>query len=88
LAIDVECPCGHLFEARDDQAGGVVNCPSCGKAAPVPGLRDPLWTGVQVAAALGWAGATAATFAAHGLVAAFACAVLLGALLWLLSRGL
>jgi hypothetical protein len=88
LPIGVECACGHLFEARDDQAGGVVNCPSCGKAAPVPGLRDPLWTGVKVAAALGWALATAFAWERHGALAALACALLLGAVLWLLSRAL
>ena len=88
MSIDVECACGHAFEAREDQAGGIVNCPRCGKAAPVPGLRDPLWATLRVAAALAWAGGTAVVLVRHGLLAGFLCALLLGALLWLLSRAL
>ena len=65
-----------------------MNCPRCGKAAPVPGLHDPLWGVLKVAAALGWAGGTAVVLLRHGLLAGLLCALLLGALLWLLSRAL
>jgi len=46
--------CGHRFEAADTLAGGLANCPGCGKATPVPGLRDPYFRLLQAAMALGW----------------------------------
>ena len=35
--------CGNTFEIDGDLAGGITNCPSCGKATEVQGLRDPIW---------------------------------------------
>ena len=39
--------------------GGIVNCPSCGRATSVPGLSDPLWRLIQA----GILGAAAVAFA-------------------------
>ena len=36
--------CAERFEAPGRSAGGLTNCPSCGKATTVPGGRDDLWT--------------------------------------------
>ena len=40
--------CLGEFTPRRDQVGGIVNCPLCGVATPVEGLRDPLWRLLQV----------------------------------------
>ena len=78
--------CSHLFEADEKFVGGYTNCPQCGKATPVEGLRDPLWrmwqVGVVVAVVLA-AGITGAAFGP-----ALAAGVLVGglALAWLISR--
>jgi hypothetical protein len=86
VTIRVECPCSWSFDASDDLAGGLANCPSCGRAAEVPGLRDPLWRLIQVGAAIVVVGAAAYAWSQAGPAAAFAVAAVLGALLWLLSR--
>ncbi|MBK8975793.1 MAG: hypothetical protein IPM29_07690 [Planctomycetes bacterium] len=46
--------CGASFEVDDRLTGGITNCPECGKATTVPGLRDGLaWLSlVGVAAAV------------------------------------
>jgi len=82
------CACGHEFEVRGDLAGGITNCPRCGKAVEVPGLRDPAWRLLQVIAAVAWACATAGAYVAWGLADAVTLAVCVAALLWLLSRAL
>jgi hypothetical protein len=82
------CACGHEFEAKDDLAGGIANCPRCGRAVEVPGLRDPFWRVLQGLAALLCAVATAAAYFAWGLVGAVATAACVAALLWLVSRAL
>ena len=52
----VDCEhCGQPFECADTLAGGLTNCPSCGKATPVTGLRDPYFRLLQVVIATGWA---------------------------------
>jgi hypothetical protein len=66
LPIEVDCPCGASFPASDELAGGITNCPSCGKAVDVPGLRDPFWRVCQVGAAIVWAGVTAVVFVQSG----------------------
>jgi hypothetical protein len=88
VTVDVHCDCGHRFEARDDQVGGIVNCPGCGKATDVPGLRDSAWRSLQVGAVLLWTGVTVAATASQGPVAGAVWAIVLGGLLWLLSRAL
>jgi len=55
VSADVFCSCGHRFDAREDQVGGIVNCPRCGHAVEVPGLRDPLWRLIQLSAVVIWA---------------------------------
>lgn len=82
------CACGHEFEVKDDLAGGITNCPRCGKAVEVEGLRDPAWRLLQAVAAAGWAAATAAAYFAWGVAGAAAVAAGLAAVLWLLSRAL
>ena len=78
--------CGHLFEADSKLVGGYANCPQCGKATAVEGLRDPLWRLWQVGAAVGVVIAAALAGAAFG--PAPAAGVLVGglALAWLISR--
>lgn len=86
--IRAACACGHEFEVRDDLAGGITNCPRCGKAVEVEGLRDPAWRLLQVVAVAGWASATAAAYFAWGVAGAAAVAMGLAAVLWLVSRAL
>ena len=88
MSVAVDCACGAMFEAPDSLAGGITNCPSCGKAVSVPGLRDPLWRLLQLGAAVAWAGITAVAFLAGGPAAGIVTAVGLALLLWLISKGL
>lgn len=54
--IHVDCQqCGKPFEVADTLAGGLTNCPDCGKATPVPGLHDPFYRLIQIAVAIAWA---------------------------------
>ncbi|MEN8151592.1 MAG: hypothetical protein ABFS86_17385 [Planctomycetota bacterium] len=80
--------CGHMFEADAKLAGGYTNCPGCGKATPVEGLRDPLWRLFQVGAAVGVVIATAIAGVAVGPAAAVGVFVAGLALAWLISRAL
>ena len=49
--ITVRCQhCVSVFEVGPELVGGITNCPDCGRATQVGGLRDPLWRGLQ----LGW----------------------------------
>ncbi len=88
MLIDVFCECGQLNEVSEELGGGIVNCSGCGRAVTVPGLRDPLWRVMEVAAVVGWAAATAFTYATAGVVWAFVVAVGVALSLWLLSRAL
>jgi hypothetical protein len=88
LTRAASCACGHEFEVADELAGGIANCPRCGKAVEVEGLKDPAWRLLQAVAAAGWASATAAAYFAWGALGAAATAVLLAAVLWLVSRAL
>jgi len=38
--IRFRCTCGHPFETADDMAGGLVQCPDCGKLNDIPTLSD------------------------------------------------
>ena len=38
--IRFHCTCQHLFETADDLAGGLVQCPKCGKLNDIPTLSD------------------------------------------------
>jgi hypothetical protein len=65
-----------------------VNCPRCGRATSVPGLRDPLWRLVQAGVAglaalalgLGWNGSSP--------LAGLGAGALVLALGWLATRAL
>jgi hypothetical protein len=78
--------CGHFFEVEERFAGGIVNCPACGRATEVAGLRDPLWKGLVIAAVVGWIGASAFVVSTWGLIPGLAAAAALGIFLWLVSR--
>ena len=41
--IEVACDCGRQFKVPGTLSGGLSNCPSCGKAAPVPGGSEKLF---------------------------------------------
>ena len=62
MSIRVRCPQGHTFDADAQLAGGITNCPRCGQATSVPGLKDPFWRVLQVVAVFGWLCATFAAF--------------------------
>ena len=69
--IEVECErCGQFFEAADSLAGGLTNCPACGKATEVPGLRDKFFRVIQVGMAVAWALLTAIGWTTGGWVGA------------------
>ena len=83
--ILVDCEhCFKPFEVVDSLAGGLANCPDCGKATPVPGLRDPWFRVTQVAMVVGWALVTAIAWSTGGLTGALivggGAALLLGLL--------
>jgi uncharacterized paraquat-inducible protein A len=78
--------CRHAFEPPARLAGGIANCPRCGRAVEVPGLRDPMWRVLQAVVA---AAAVAVTLVMAQYTSP-APAVVAGALVlagaWLLSR--
>ena len=41
--LEVVCDCGHRFNVPGSLRGGMSNCPSCGKAADVPGGPEKLF---------------------------------------------
>ncbi len=67
-------------------AGGLANCPSCGKATTVPGLRDPLWRLWQTVAVILLVAATGLVYMTVGPMAAVGAAVIGLLLAWLASR--
>jgi hypothetical protein len=86
VSVEAFCECGHLNEAPDTLAGGIINCAACGRATQVPGLRDHYWTALKVAAAVGWALVTAWAYTAAGLPGALIAAVGGALVLFVLSR--
>ncbi len=82
----VRCDCGHEFEAAEEFKGGYVNCPACGRAAAVPGLRDPLWRLWQGLGLLAVIGLGVLGYGAGGPLAAVAVGIAGLGLLWLVSR--
>ena len=65
--VAVECErCGKFFEAADSLAGGLTNCPACGKATGVPGLRDGFFRVIQLGMAVAWVLLTAIGWSAGG----------------------
>ncbi len=86
MAVPVRCSCGHFFTVEAHLTGGYVNCPGCGKATPVPGLRDPFWRAVQVVASAVWMAAVVGGYVLFGAPGSLIVGVGGAALLWLLSR--
>lgn len=54
MGIPARCPCGHRWQVGEDLAGGLSNCPRCGKATQIEGLHDPFWRLIQGAAVVVW----------------------------------
>ena len=87
--IPCECPhCGNGFEAARSLAGGITNCPRCGKAVQVEGLRDWMWRILQAIAVFAVIGVTWLSYVAWGPGAAVVAFVvgILGT--WLLSKAM
>ena len=87
--VPADCShCRHAFTVSKNLAGGIANCPHCGKAVEVAGTRDPLWRAAQLGAGL-LAGAGGVTVgAAAGPVAGSGAAAGAAAVLWLISRAM
>jgi hypothetical protein len=88
LSTEIRCDCGHFFSADDALAGGMTNCPRCGHAVEVPGLRDPFWRVLQAGAVVLWIGAVVVAAQIGGAGVAVITAIAGASLLWLLSRAL
>lgn len=88
MSLEVRCDCGHLFSVAPSLAGGFATCPRCGKAASVPGLKDPAWRLLQAGAVVLWVGVVSVAWSQGGPGLGLAFAIGLGALLWLVSRAL
>lgn len=78
--------CGFSFEVDDQLAGGYHNCPQCGKATAIEGLRDPLWRILQVIGLGAVVVVSALVYTAQGPVAGLTCFVIALAVVWLISR--
>ncbi len=57
----------HRWQVAEELVGGLTNCPRCGKATQIEGLRDPFWRVIQVGAVVVWVLAVAAIYAQGGL---------------------
>ena len=88
-SLPTQCPhCRNAFEVGKELAGGITNCPRCGKSVEVTGLRDPIWRIVQLLGALG-AGAFGVMIGlAHGPLAGIGAGAGAAGLLWLVSRAM
>jgi len=88
MPIEVVCDCGKVFSVPEEQAGAFVNCPGCGKAVRVEGLRDPFWRALQAGALV----ISVVVAVVVGRAAGWGVGVLSGAavacFLWILSRAL
>ena len=84
MQIRVRCVCGHLWYVAPDLAGGLTNCPRCGKATQVDGLKDPLWRVLQGAAVVGWVVVVTLLYAQTGPLGAVLGGVALAAILGLI----
>ena len=86
--VRARCTCGHWWFVGKDLVGGLTNCPRCGKATQVEGLRDGFWRLLQVGAALVWVLVVALLYTNVGVVAALIAAVVLAAFYGLVCLGL
>jgi hypothetical protein len=83
---DVSCACGHMFSVGESFAGGIVNCPKCGHAVDVPGLRDPAWRALQVLGILIWSAATFGAICWGGFLMGILVGLAAAGILWGVSR--
>ncbi len=67
MQVPARCSCGHTWMVSKDLVGGLTNCPRCGQAAKVEGLRDPFWRVIQVVAVVVWVLAVATLHANLGV---------------------
>jgi hypothetical protein len=67
MDVPVTCDCGHHWHVSPDLVGGLTNCPHCGKAAAVAGLRDPFWRVLQGIALVVWVLLVATLYTNFGL---------------------
>ncbi|MCA8959531.1 MAG: hypothetical protein KDC38_03415 [Planctomycetes bacterium] len=88
MGVDVHCEhCGSRFEAAPSLRGGFANCPSCGRATPIPGGPEPiLWLSISFGVLLG-GGATWLAAASLGPTAGLVtgCCAVAGLIIFLLS---
>ena len=78
--------CGRQFEVPTSMVGGFANCPDCGKAAPVEGLRDPIWRLWQTLGVVGAVGVASLVYWQAGAGPAIATGAAALGLAWLISR--
>jgi hypothetical protein len=88
VTVRVDCACGGVFEAPEGMAGGFANCPRCGRAAAVPGLRDPAWRVLQGVGMVFVVLPTAIAATGFGLGVGLLVGAGLATLFWVLSRAL
>ncbi len=88
MSVEVPCPCGHLFPVGENFIGGVVNCPKCGHAVDVPGLRDAAWTTLVILGVIVWGAGSAAATLIGGPLTGVVAALAIATVLWLVSRAL
>ncbi|MCA8957533.1 MAG: hypothetical protein KDC87_15775 [Planctomycetes bacterium] len=88
MDVPVDCACGHRFSVPESLVGGLAQCPECGKATEVPGLRDPLWRVLQVLALLAVVAAAWFGFQVGGAGGAMLGGAGTAVVLWVFSRGL
>ena len=67
--VAVSCPCGGRFQVPLSLKGGLANCPSCGKAAPVRGGPEPLFWALLSGGIVMVLGTAALVWAAGGAAA-------------------
>lgn len=80
--------CGHRFEVADDLAGGITNCPDCGKATEVQGSHDPLWRMAKIGGVLLIGAVAYGVYRHSGAVDAALAAIFSTLILWIVSRAL
>lgn len=86
MSVPAQCSaCGHRFEAANDLVGGITNCPSCGKAVTIEGLRDPFWSLLKWLGIAAWVVIVVWTYVDVGWGLALVFALIGGVLLGLLA---
>ena len=87
MSAVVHCEhCGQMFEVAATLVGGITNCPECGKATQVTGLRDPLWRILQIGGVALVIAIACVLYVTSGLPAAITSVGVGATALWLISR--